>query len=64
MPDENTPEERRQRWTRRAERLRSERERIKKHGASIRRVYRDAVLKRKAIGQSRDSAGDTGPPGA
>ncbi|HEY7269430.1 MAG TPA: hypothetical protein VH951_06355 [Dehalococcoidia bacterium] len=35
------------RWKRRAERIRSERARIKKHGASIKRVYKDAVLKRR-----------------
>jgi hypothetical protein len=35
-----------QRWQRREERLRSERRRIKKHGAAVRRVYPAAVLKR------------------
>jgi hypothetical protein len=44
---DDSTRDRSHRWRRREERLRSERERIKKHGASIRRVYRDAVLKRR-----------------
>jgi hypothetical protein len=43
---ENTDRERGGRWARRERRLRAERQRLKKHGAAIRRVYRDAVLKR------------------
>jgi hypothetical protein len=50
VADEETSADKAHRWRRREERLRSERERIKKHGASIRRVYRDAVLKRKRKG--------------
>ena len=34
------------RWRRREERRRQERRRIKKHGASLRRVYVNAVRKR------------------
>jgi hypothetical protein len=34
------------RWARREMRRRSARERIEKHGASLRRVYADAVRKR------------------
>jgi len=34
------------RWVRREGRKRRERERVKKHGASLRRVYLDAVRKR------------------
>jgi hypothetical protein len=34
------------RWQRRELRRRSERERLKKHGASLRRIYADAVRKR------------------
>jgi hypothetical protein len=34
------------RWQRRERRQQSERNRLKKHGASLRRVYMDAVLKR------------------
>jgi hypothetical protein len=34
------------RWQRRERREVAERRRIKKHGATIRRVYRDAILKR------------------
>jgi hypothetical protein len=34
------------RWERREERRRRERERVRKHGASLRRVYVDAMKKR------------------
>jgi hypothetical protein len=51
MAEDGAPPDGKQRGTRRAERLRAERERIRKHGASIRRVYRDAVLKRKRKSQ-------------
>ena len=34
------------RWQRREERRRGERQRLKKHGASLRRVYAEAVRKR------------------
>jgi hypothetical protein len=34
------------RWRRREQRRRSEKERLKKHGAGLRRVYVDAVRKR------------------
>jgi hypothetical protein len=34
------------RWQRREQRRRAERRRLQKHGAGLRRVYRDAVLKR------------------
>ncbi len=34
------------RWVRRERRQRRERGRLVKHGADVRRVYRDAVLKR------------------
>ncbi len=34
------------RWRRREKRLRGERRRLQKHGASLRRVYGDAVGKR------------------
>jgi hypothetical protein len=34
------------RWQRREKRRRSERERLQKHGAGLRRVYIDAVRKR------------------
>jgi hypothetical protein len=37
----------------REERRRRERQRITKHGASLRRVYRDAVSKRAAAGRKR-----------
>ena len=47
MPDDEPGADKTHRWRRRAERLRAERERIKKHGASIRRVYPNAVLKRR-----------------
>ena len=36
------------RWQRREERRRSEKERLQKHGATLRRVYIDAVKKRLA----------------
>jgi hypothetical protein len=52
MSDEDSGRDRTHRWRRRAERLRSERERMKKHGATIRRVYRDAVLKRRRKGSA------------
>ena len=35
-----------ERWQRRNERKLSERNRLQKHGASVKRVYRDAILKR------------------
>jgi hypothetical protein len=34
------------RWQRREKKRRGERERMAKHGATIRRVYADAILKR------------------
>jgi len=34
------------RWQRREQRKRTERQRQQKHGAGLRRVYRDAILKR------------------
>ncbi len=34
------------RWARREQRRRARRERLEKHGASLRRVYADAVRKR------------------
>jgi hypothetical protein len=40
--------ERSGRWLRREARRKAERERLKKHGASLRRVYLDAVRKRAA----------------
>jgi hypothetical protein len=44
------------RWLRREARKRQERERLKKHGASLRRVYLDAVRKR-----AKQRAGSDGP---
>ncbi len=41
------------RGERREERQRRERERMAKHGAGLRRVYRDAVLKRLGGGNAR-----------
>ena len=43
QPDAKVPSGR---WQRRERRRRSERERLQKHGASLRRVYIDAVRKR------------------
>jgi hypothetical protein len=43
---ERNDHERSNRWQRRERRKQAERRRIKKHGAALRRVYRDAVLKR------------------
>jgi hypothetical protein len=43
---EKTPREDDARWQRRDQRRRAERQRLQKHGAGLRRVYRDAVLKR------------------
>ena len=43
---EQTQREEDGRWRRREQRRRSERQRLQKHGAALRRVYRDAVLKR------------------
>jgi hypothetical protein len=37
-----------QRWVRRETRRKAERERLRKHGATLRRVYLDAVRKRAA----------------
>jgi hypothetical protein len=34
------------RWQRRERRRQTERQRLQKHGAGLRRVYRDAILKR------------------
>jgi hypothetical protein len=46
--------ERPSRWQRRDRRRLAERNRLKKHGAALKRVYRDAVLKRlKARKKSR-----------
>jgi hypothetical protein len=39
------------RWQRRELRRRRERERLQKHGASLRRVYADAVRKRAKAGK-------------
>ena len=44
--NESTDRERIGRWARRESRRRAERQRLKKHGATIKRIYRDAVLKR------------------
>ena len=44
--NENADRERSGRWQRRERRRLAERQRLKKHGAAIRRVYRDAILKR------------------
>jgi hypothetical protein len=41
------------RQERRDERRRRERQRVAKHGASLRRVYRDAVSKRAAPGRKK-----------
>lgn len=46
MNEEREEKERSGRWLRREKRRRSERERLQKHGASLRRVYIDAVRKR------------------
>jgi len=43
---EKTPPDDDGRWQRREKRRRAERQRLQKHGAGLRRVYRDAVLKR------------------
>jgi hypothetical protein len=43
---EQTPSDSQSRWKRRDQRRRAERERLQKHGAGLRRVYRDAILKR------------------
>ena len=43
---EKSPPEHDGRWQRREKRRRAERQRLQKHGAGLRRVYRDAVLKR------------------
>ena len=39
------------RWQRRQRRRQAERQRQKKHGATIKRVYRDAILKRLKAGK-------------
>ncbi|HLG11102.1 MAG TPA: hypothetical protein VI876_05015 [Dehalococcoidia bacterium] len=43
---EHTPRNEDGRWRRREQRRHAERQRLQKHGSSLRRVYRDAVLKR------------------
>ncbi|HEY7466363.1 MAG TPA: hypothetical protein VIB47_06690 [Dehalococcoidia bacterium] len=43
---EQTPRGTNGRWQRRENRRLAERRRLQKHGATLRRVYRDAVLKR------------------
>jgi hypothetical protein len=43
---EETPRGENGHWRRREQRRRSERQRQQKHGAGLRRVYRDAILKR------------------
>jgi hypothetical protein len=45
VSEENGPS-RSRRWQRRERRRSAERSRQKKHGAALKRVYRDAVLKR------------------
>jgi hypothetical protein len=55
MTSDQTPSDRggrSGRWLRREVRRRQERERLRKHGASLRRVYLDAVRKR-AHGKSK-----------
>jgi hypothetical protein len=42
-----------QRWVRRETRRKAERERLRKHGASLRRVYLDAVRKRATKRQTK-----------
>jgi hypothetical protein len=44
--NEGTDRERIGRWARRESRRRADRQRLKKHGATIKRIYRDAILKR------------------
>jgi hypothetical protein len=47
MSESHEPKgERSSRWQRREKRRASERERLQKHGAGLRTVYRDAILKR------------------
>jgi hypothetical protein len=46
MAGSEDQKERIERWQRREARRRAERERIQKHGATVRRVYADAVRKR------------------
>jgi hypothetical protein len=43
---EQTPHGSGGRWQRRENRRHAERRRLQKHGATLRRVYRDAILKR------------------
>jgi len=52
-PDQEKEGQPPSRQERRGERLRSERRRLAKHGASLRRVYPDAVRKRAAAGQKK-----------
>ncbi len=46
MAEAQEPQERPRRWQRREKRQRSERERIQKHGATLKRVYAAAIRKR------------------
>jgi hypothetical protein len=43
----------RDRWARREQRRRARQERLQKHGASLRRVYADAIRKRAKTAQAR-----------
>jgi hypothetical protein len=45
-PREGRNDDRAGRWQRRDQRRTNERERLQKHGAGLRTVYRDAILKR------------------
>lgn len=51
MASAEEPEGRPRRWQRREKRRRSERARMKKHGAAVRRVYPAAIRKR--LGKAR-----------
>jgi hypothetical protein len=46
MDNEQPSDGRSERWQRRERRRKSEREQVKKHGATLKRVYVDAVRKR------------------
>ena len=46
MTNDNGTPERSGRWQRREQRQRAEKARLQKHGATLRRVYADAVKKR------------------
>lgn len=52
--EESAPESR---WERRDRKLRKRREKMQKHGASLARIYRDAVEKRARNSSRRSSNG-------